>query len=101
MAKGLIGVLFGAVLSFAGDLLFFYDESCGYCKIQAGELAKNRDCVSRHRVYLVDINKDGATAMRWGVNFVPTIFLVENGRYSRVEGVLLGRDLRRFLGCGQ
>jgi hypothetical protein len=101
MAKGVIGVFLSVVLSFAGDLLFFYDDSCGYCKIQAEELIKNKDCVLPHRVYLIEINRDRATAMRWGVGFVPTMFLVENGRYKRVEGVLLGRDLRRFLGCGQ
>jgi len=100
MVKGLI-VLLGAVIGFAGDLLFFYDEGCGYCKLQAEELVKNRDCVSRHRVYLIEINRDREMAMKWRVSFVPTMFLVENGRYSRVEGVLLGRDLRRFLGCGQ
>jgi len=100
MAKGVIGVLLGVAFGFAGDLLFFYDEHCGYCKLQAEELVKNRDCVSRHRVYLVDINRDRAMAVRWGVSFVPTMFLVENGRYSKVEGVLLGKDLRRFLGCG-
>jgi len=100
MAKGLI-VLFVAVFSFAGDLLFFYDESCGYCKLQAEEIAKNRECVSRHRVYLIEINRDREVAVKWRVSFVPTMFLVENGRYSKVEGVLLGRDLRRFLGCGQ
>jgi len=101
MAKGLMGVLLGLVFGFAGDLLFFYDDRCSYCKLQAEELAKNRECVSLHRVYFVDINRDRATALRWGVSFVPTMFLVENGRYSKVEGVLLGRDLRRFLGCGQ
>ena len=101
MAKGLIVVLLGAALGFAGELLFFYDESCGYCKLQAEELAKNRDCVSRHRLYLIEINRDRAMALRWRVSFVPTMFLVENGRYSKVEGVLLGKDLRRFLGCGQ
>jgi thiol-disulfide isomerase/thioredoxin len=101
MGKGVIGFLLIVVFSFAGDLLFFYDESCPYCKLQAEELVKNKDCVSRHRVYLFEINRDRAMAVKWGVSFVPTMFLVENGRYSRVEGVLLGRDLRRFLGCGQ
>jgi len=101
MAKELIGLLLGVVFSFAGDLLFFYDEGCGYCKLQAEELVKNRDCVLRHRVYLVEINRDRDMAISWNVSFVPTMFLVENGRYSRVEGVLLGKDLRRFLGCGQ
>jgi thiol-disulfide isomerase/thioredoxin len=101
MAKGLIGVLLSVVFSFAGDLLFFYDESCGYCKLQAEELVKNKDCVARHRVYLIEINRDREKAMEWGVYFVPTMFLVENGRYKKVEGVLLGRDLRKFLGCGQ
>jgi thioredoxin-related protein len=100
MVKGLI-VLFVAVIGFAGDLLFFYDDSCSYCKLQAEELVKNRDCVSRHRVYLIEINRNREMAMKWRVSFVPTMFLVENGRYSKVEGVLLGRDLRRFLGCGQ
>jgi thioredoxin-related protein len=100
MAKGLIGILLSAVFSFAGDLLFFYDESCGYCKLQAEELLKNRDCVSMHRVFLVEINKHREMARKWNVSFVPTMFLVENGRYRKVEGVLLGRDLRRFLGCG-
>jgi hypothetical protein len=100
MVKGLI-VLFVAVFSFAGDLLFFYDESCVYCKLQAEELARHKDCVSRHRVYLIEINRDREVAVRWRVSFVPTMFLVENGRYSKVEGVLLGRDLRRFLGCGR
>ena len=101
MAKGLIVVLLGVVFSFAGNLLFFYDDSCGYCKIQAEELVRNRDCVGQHRLYPIEINRDRAMAVRWGVSFVPTMFLVENGRYSKVEGVLLGRDLRRFLGCGQ
>ncbi len=101
MAKGLIGLLLGAAFSFAGDLLFFYDERCSYCKLQAEELLKNRDCASLHRVYPVEINRDRAMAVRWRVSFVPTMVLVENGRYYRVEGVLLGRDLRRFLGCGQ
>ncbi len=100
MAKGLMGVLLGVVFGFAGDLLFFYDDRCSYCKLQAEELVKNRDCVSLHRLYPVEINRDRATAVRWGVSFVPTMVLVENGRYYRVEGVLLGRDLRRFLGCG-
>ncbi len=100
MAKGLIGLLLGVAFSFAGDLLFFYDDSCSYCKLQAEELVKNRDCVSLHRVYLIEINRDRAMAVRWRVSFVPTMFLVENGRYYKVEGVLLGRDLRRFLGCG-
>jgi hypothetical protein len=101
MAKGLIGVLLSVVFSFAGDLLFFYDESCSYCKLQAEELVKNRDCVSRHRVFLIEINRDRDMAVKWGISFVPTMFLVEDGRYKKVEGVLLGRDLRRFLGCGQ
>jgi len=100
MVKGLI-VLLVAVFSFAGDLLFFYDESCSYCKLQAEELVRNKDCMSRHRVYLVEINRDRAMAVRWGVSFVPTMFLVEDGKYSKVEGVLLGRDLRKFLRCGQ
>jgi len=99
MAKGLI-VLFVAVFSFAGDLLVFYDENCGYCKLQAEELARHKDCVSRHRVYFIEINRHRDMAMKWRVRFVPTMFLVESGRYSKVEGVLLGRDLRRFLGCG-
>ena len=99
MAKGLI-VLFVAVFGFAGDLLFFYDDRCSYCKLQAEELIKNRYCVSRHRLYLIEINRDRDMAMKWRVSFVPTMFLVENGRYSKVEGVLLGKDLRRFLGCG-
>jgi len=101
MDKGLIGVLLGALFGFAGDLLFFYDESCIYCKLQAEELVRNKDCVLGHRVYLIEINRDRAMAVRWRVSFVPTMVLVENGRYSRVEGVLLGKDLRRFLGCGQ
>jgi hypothetical protein len=100
MAKGLIVVLLGAAFGFAGDLLFFYDEGCSYCKLQAEELVKNKDCVSRHRVYLVEINRDRDMAISWNVSFVPMMFLVENGRYYKVEGVLLGKDLRRFLGCG-
>ncbi len=100
MAKGLMGVLLGATIGFAGDLLFFYDDRCSYCKLQAEELVKNRDCVSLHRVYFIEINRNRAMAVRWRVSFVPTMVLVENGRYYRVEGVLLGRDLRRFLGCG-
>jgi thioredoxin-related protein len=100
MVKGLIAVLLGAAIGFAGDLLFFYDEGCSYCKLQAEELARHKDCVSRHRVYFIEINRHRDMAARWRVSFVPTMFLVENGRYSKVEGVLLGRDLRRFLGCG-
>jgi thiol-disulfide isomerase/thioredoxin len=100
MAKGVMWFLSFVFLCFGGDLIFFYDEGCPYCKMEAQELVRNRDCVSRHRFYSVDINKDREYAMGWGVNFVPTLVFVENGRYRRVEGLILGEDLRRFLGCG-
>jgi len=86
-------------VSLAGDLLFFYHPTCPYCKLQVEQFQEHGDCLQRHRLFFVNVAERSDLARAWRVYAVPVMVLKDGESYYRVDGVLVGKDLRRFLRC--
>jgi thioredoxin 1 len=75
-------------------LIYFTATWCGPCRGQK-PVIEQIQAAGKHKVYIVDIDKDPASANAWGVSTVPTVATVVEGK-TTYRGVGAGHT-REFL----
>lgn len=75
-------------------LIYFTATWCGPCQTQK-PIIEQIKAAGKHKVHIVDIDNDRATANSWGVSTVPTVAVVREGKVA-YRGVGAGHS-REFL----
>jgi thioredoxin len=77
-------------------ILDFYQASCPPCRVLEPRLERlAQQYVGRLPVYRVDIERDMAVAKRFGVQSIPTVLILREGKeVERLDGLITDDDLK-------
>lgn len=95
------GELASKVLQARGPVVLdFYQATCPPCRALEPVLERvARDFAGRVAVYRVDIDRDPTVAERFGIDSLPTVLMVRDGREAdRLDGLVTESQLRDTFG---
>ena len=84
--------LIEALRSNKNSILYFYNNSCKHCK-QLRPKLKIMESTHHHNFFQFNTEEHTDISNAFDVEFVPTLIVVENKKYKRLEG---GEEIEKF-----